>query len=342
MRIAIPSAGGLVLLSICVAVVAGCATSSPGSAPIVERNGSREPSPAAGAAAPLEPGFHLVQRGDTLYSIARQYGQDPKNIIVWNQIENPNTIAPGQRVRVSPPGAAASVGPDNAGGAVAEIRPIVQPGGVESRPLDPVIGTVAGPTPSGTGAAVTPPGTLSDSVKREPRGGKQPYSEQAWASARSGDDKPAGTTGAPPAGTAVVPPAGANDTKPRPRATDGGLDWSWPTNGKIVAGFGDPNSKGIDINGRLGDPVLAAAPGKVLYAGQDLRGYGKLVVVKHSNQYLSVYAHNSEILVKEGQAVTKGQKIAELGKSDAQEPKLHFEIRRQGKPVDPLQYLPAR
>ena len=80
----------------------------------------------------------------------------------------------------------------------------------------------------------------------------------------------------------------------------------------------------------------------MLYAGQDLRGYGKLVVVKHSNQYLSVYAHNSEILVKEGQSVTKGQKIAELGKSDAQEPKLHFEIRRQGKPVDPLQYLPAR
>lgn len=346
MRKTIPSAGGLVLLSICIAVVAGCATSSPGSAPILERNASRGPSPAsvpaADATVPLEPGFHLVQRGDTLYSIARQYGQDPKSIIVWNQIENPNTIAPGQRVRVGPPPAAGSAGPDSVGGAVAEVRPIVQPGGVETRPLDPVSGTVAGPTPSGPGGAEPSTAPLSDSVKREPRGGKQPYSEQAWANARSGDDKPAGTSGAPPAGTAVVPPAGATDTKPKPRTTDSGLDWSWPTSGKIVAGFGDPNSKGIDINGKLGDPVLAAAPGKVLYAGQDLRGYGKLVVVKHSNQYLSVYAHNSEILVKEGEAVNKGQKIAELGKSDAQEPKLHFEIRRQGKPVDPLQYLPAR
>jgi len=346
MRKTIASAGGLVLLSLCIAVVAGCATSSPGSAPIVERNASRGASQAAApdatATAPLEPGFHLVQRGDTLYSIARQYGQDPKNIIVWNQIENPNAITPGQRVRVAPPPAAGSTGTNGAGGAVAEVKPIVEPGGVETRPLDSGIGTVAGPTPSGPGVAEIPAAPFTDSVKREPRGGKQPYSEQAWANARSGNDKPAGSDVAPPAGTAAAPPAGANETKPKPRPAEGALGWSWPTNGKIVVGFNDPSSKGIDINGKLGDPVLAAAPGKVLYAGQDLRGYGKLVVVKHSNQYLSVYAHNSEILVKEGEAVKTGQKIAELGRSDAKEPKLHFEIRRQGKPVDPLQYLPAR
>lgn len=348
MRKAIPSAGGLVLLSLSVAVLSGCATSTPGPAPIVERNSSRGTAPGA----PLEPGFHLVQRGDTLYSIARQYSQDPKNIIIWNQIENPNSIAPGQRIRVGPPGAATASG-GNA--AVAEVKPVVPLGSVEARPL----GTE--PSPPATPAAPASGAASAGSIKQEPRGGRQPYSEQAWAKARAGDDKPAGSAVAPPSATEAKPaarpeeakPAAADakpdakpeakpDAKPESRPADGALDWSWPTGGKVVAGFNDSTSKGIDIHGRLGDPVHAAAPGKVLYAGQDLRGYGKLVVVKHSNQYLSVYAHNSEILVKEGQTVSKGQKIAELGKSDAQEPKLHFEIRRQGRPVDPLQYLPAR
>lgn len=360
MRKTIPSAGGLVLLSLGIAVVAGCATSTPGPAPIVERNASREPVPvAAPSSAPLEPGFHLVQRGDTLYSIARQYGQDPKNIIIWNQIVNPNAIAPGIRVRIGPPSVAAASGAGNASAAVAEVRTIIPQGGVDARPLgaDPTPIT-AGSPPAGP-AIPQVPTAQAGPIKQEPRGGKQVYSEQAWAEARAGDNKPAGAS-------AVVPQAVTNETKPaakpeesKPadadsridarteakadaRPADGAFDWSWPTGGKVIAGFNDGTSKGIDINGKLGDAVLAAAPGKVLYAGQDLRGYGKLVVVKHSNQYLSVYAHNSEILVKEGQSVTKGQKIAELGKSDAQEPKLHFEIRKQGKPVDPLQYLPAR
>ncbi len=377
MTIKAPSAGGRLLLLLGCAFVAGCASTAPGPAPILDRSAPRAPATTASTppAAPAEPGTHVVQRGDTLYGIARQYNQDPKNIIIWNRIENPNAIAPGQRVRVAPPGTTAAVAPA-AGTAGVEVKPIVPPGGVESRPLaaggevasEPFAPAAPAATPVGEARPETrPPAAGGAAIKREPRGGKQPYSEQAWEKARAGEEaatgapavaaapavtegkpagkpenkaetkaesKPEGANGA--AGEAKLPPA-----EPRP-ADANGMDWAWPTSGKVVGNFNDSTSKGIDIGGKLGDPVLAAASGKVLYAGQDLRGYGKLVVVKHSNQYLSVYAHNSEILVKEGQAVGKGQKIAELGKSDASEPKLHFEIRRQGKPVDPLQYLPAR
>ncbi len=125
------------------------------------------------------------------------------------------------------------------------------------------------------------------------------------------------------------------------------MDWTWPTGGKVLTQFvdggaGKESNKGIDIAGRAGEPVQAAAAGKVVYAGSGLRGYGNLVIVRHNATYLSAYAHNSKILVKEGQTVTRGQKIAEIGSSDADQPKLHFEIRFQGKPVDPLKYLPER
>jgi lipoprotein NlpD len=127
-----------------------------------------------------------------------------------------------------------------------------------------------------------------------------------------------------------------------PRADDDEkLDWQWPATGKLVTGFSDTaNLKGIDIAGKAGQPVLASAAGKVVYAGTGLRGYGKLVIVKHNTTFLSAYAHNSEILVKEGQQVTRGQKIAEMGNTDSDQVKLHFEIRQLGKPVDPLKYLP--
>jgi lipoprotein NlpD len=117
------------------------------------------------------------------------------------------------------------------------------------------------------------------------------------------------------------------------------ISWSWPHKGKILRGF-EGGNKGIDIAGKISDPIFAAAEGKVLYVGSNVRGYGNLVIVKHSAAYLSAYAHNSQIFVKEGQAVTAGQKIAELGKSDSEQAKLHFEIRHQGKPVDPMQFLP--
>ena len=116
----------------------------------------------------------------------------------------------------------------------------------------------------------------------------------------------------------------------------------WPAAGKPITPFVEGSSKGVDIAGKAGDPVLAAAAGVVSYAGAGLRGYGNLVVLRHNATYLSVYAHNSKILVKEKQAVTKGQKIAEMGSSDTESPRLHFEIRRQGKPADPQKFLPAR
>jgi lipoprotein NlpD len=110
----------------------------------------------------------------------------------------------------------------------------------------------------------------------------------------------------------------------------------------VVATFDDAKNKGISIAGRVGDPVVAAADGRVVYAGAGLRGYGNLIILKHNNTYLTAYAHNQALLVREDQAVKQGQKIAEMGSSDADRVKLHFEVRRQGKPVDPLNHLPKR
>jgi lipoprotein NlpD len=146
---------------------------------------------------------------------------------------------------------------------------------------------------------------------------------------------------APAASSPIVPstPAAAKDAAKDP---DEDLGWVWPAAGAVVATFDDARNKGLAIGGRAGDPVLAAAEGRVVYAGSGLRGYGNLVIIKHNNTFLSAYAHNQTLLVKEDQTVRRGQKIAEMGSSDADRVKLHFEIRRQGKPVDPARYLPAR
>jgi lipoprotein NlpD len=120
------------------------------------------------------------------------------------------------------------------------------------------------------------------------------------------------------------------------------LQWDWPAKGTLLQAFDETRNKGIDISGKEGDAVTAAGDGQVVYSGNGLRGYGNLVIIKHTDDYISAYAHNKQILVKQGQAVKRGQRIADLGKSDTANPKLHFEIRRQGKPVDPLKYLPPR
>ena len=129
-----------------------------------------------------------------------------------------------------------------------------------------------------------------------------------------------------------------------PPAAPGDEDvaWIWPAHGTLLAGFDEAKNKGLDISGKAGDAVLASADGRVVYAGAGLRGYGNLVILKHNSTFLTAYAHNQTLLVKEDQAVKKGQKIAEMGNSDADRVKLHFEIRRQGKPVDPAKYLPAK
>ncbi|MEY5029571.1 MAG: hypothetical protein RLZ63_1886 [Pseudomonadota bacterium] len=123
---------------------------------------------------------------------------------------------------------------------------------------------------------------------------------------------------------------------------DEGLGFIWPASGSVAAGFDEAKNKGLDITGKLGDPVLAAADGQVVYAGAGLRGYGNLIILKHNNTYLTAYAHNKALLVKEDQRVKKGERIAEMGNTDADRVKLHFEVRRLGKPVDPMRVLPAR
>jgi lipoprotein NlpD len=138
-----------------------------------------------------------------------------------------------------------------------------------------------------------------------------------------------------PVTSVPAPVAAATET------TEDALVFKWPTRGNLIAGFDEVKNKGLDIAGKVGDPVLAAADGRVVYAGSGLRGYGNLIILKHNNTYLTAYAHNQTLLVKEDQTIKQGQKIAEMGNSDADQVKLHFEIRRQGKPVDPAKYLPA-
>ena len=170
------------------------------------------------------------------------------------------------------------------------------------------------------------------------------------AGSTSGSDTSGGRTVAPvvvggDAGETVATPSTpvpAETPKASTAAASSNLGFIWPASGSVLAGFDEARNKGVDIGGKAGDPVVAAADGRVVYAGAGLRGYGNLIILKHNDTYLTAYAHNQKLLVKEDQNVKKGQKIAEMGSSDADRVKLHFEVRRQGKPVDPVRYLPAR
>lgn len=152
--------------------------------------------------------------------------------------------------------------------------------------------------------------------------------------------KPVASPAIAAASTATVPATSPAPT-PSPVVPEEGVNFQWPARGNLISGFDESKNKGLDIGGKAGDPVVAAADGRVVYAGAGLRGYGNLIILKHNNTYLTAYAHNQSLLVKEDQTIKRGQKIAEMGNSDADQVKLHFEIRRQGKPVDPAKYLPA-
>lgn len=143
---------------------------------------------------------------------------------------------------------------------------------------------------------------------------------------------------AKPAASAPVIPAPSTGSSGK----DDDLNWGWPVNGPVIANFDEPRSKGLDFGGKAGDPVYAAADGRVVYVGNDLRGFGNLVIIKHNDTYLTAYAHNQTLLVKDEQVVRKGQRIAEMGSTDADQVKLHFEVRKQGKPIDPARVLPNR
>ena len=259
------------------------------------------------------PDYHIVKKGDTLYSIALDYGQDYRELAAWNSLEDPGLIKVDQRLRLFPP---YSVGEATTAQPIPLAAPVVAP------------------------------------VFSEPTARKLPYSEQALAQLKMPAKAAVTPTPSDPAiaQSSTKSPTGHPTSPPIPvpgqkeiAAGDGKMVWEWPAQGRLLYAFGQgANPKGVGIEGRSGQPVLAAAPGKVVYSGSGLRGYGKLIIIKHNASYLSVYAHNSQILVKEGQAVAKGQKIAEIGDTDSDRIALHFEIRRLGKPIDPLQYLPER
>ncbi|KFB77198.1 peptidoglycan DD-metalloendopeptidase family protein [Candidatus Accumulibacter cognatus] len=297
-------------------VLAGCASITP--APLDERSTAAKPQVAIASK-----DMYLVKKGDTLYSIALDHGLDYRDLVTWNAIENPNRILIGQALRVRAPGSAVA-------GETAVVRPIGTVAVVEQRPL-------------GAGAAAVSAAGDAVVLKREPKAGKEAYSEQALARAQA-QPKPAEPAVAMATVTkAEAKPEAQGEARPGDTVAGGEeITWTWPASGKLIGTFSEGGNKGIDINGKAGDAVLAAGGGKVVYSGTGLRGYGKLVIVKHNNTYLTAYAHNQSVLVKEGQSVSKGQKIAEMGNTDADQVKLHFEIRRQGKPVDPLKHLPQR
>jgi lipoprotein NlpD len=322
--------------------LAGCMTRPP--APVDERAPfpAFRPPPAPPPAPPTREAetrvqTYVVKRGETLAQIALDHGVDYRELAAWNNIENPNVIRVGQVLVLGPGGQGA------AGGASASP-------GVTTAPL------VTAPPIGGPGEG-RPSRANTASYKSEPKAVKLPYSEQALAQLSAAPPPPTApppSVATPAPAPAVVPPVVATPPQsvsaappPKtesarvPEIDDDKIDWIWPASGKVIAGFSEnANLKGIDIGGKAGQPVLASAAGKVVYAGSGLRGYGKLIIVKHNNTFLSAYAHNREILVKEGQHVSKGQKIAEMGDTDADQVKLHFEIRRLGKPIDPSKYLP--
>jgi lipoprotein NlpD len=329
-------------------VLVACASRT--RAPVEDRTAlpAQPPAPAA-VTAPASPAeaesrgpTYTVKRGDTLYQIALDHGLDYKELAAWNGLDNPNKILTGQVLRVTAPGDATAT---TSGVTTAPLK--VAPAVTETRPGS---GTPGAPPPASASPSSVARNT--DNYKASPKAFKEPYSEQALRDvARAAQAPPDVVAAAAPSSAAKPePPRSVASTAssiaaPTPAAEaddEDKLDWVWPAKGKVVVGFSETaNLKGIDIAGAAGEPVIASAAGKVVYVGNGLRGYGKLVIVKHNKTWLSAYAHNREILVKEGQQVVRGQKIAEMGNTDADQVKLHFEIRRLGKPVDPARYLPA-
>ena len=315
------------------AFLAACA--SPYRAPVVDRPVTRASSPlfkppAPAPASPLfeqKPETYTVKRGDTLYSIALDKGVDYRELASWNNLPDPAVLKEGTVLRLRRPVAAQPAQPEARAPAQAEagvqVQPIVAPGAVEARSLgDAQTQAIAQPRAS---AAEAPRPEL---LKTGPKAIKLPYSEDNLATVlRQSPAEVKAEAAAPAAGAAVEAD---------------GVEWMWPASGRVLAGFSKSTNKGVDILGKIGDPVFASASGRVVYSGTGLRGYGKLIIIKHNDTYLSAYAHNSNLLVKEGQSVVKGQKIAEIGNSDSPQVKLHFEIRRQGEPVDPMKFLPER
>jgi len=295
--------------------LAGCATHNTHQrAPIEDRNRSVGSGSGAHAKTPPrvppgaqnagKPGYYTVKPGDTLIRVSLETGQNWRDLATWNNLDNPNLIEVGQVLRVVAPDATAVAGSTATG-----TKPIAAPS-IQARAIDPRTGASAASS-AASGTAVKP--------------------GASGASAASGTTAAASQAGSTP------------ETKdPKDNKDTDEPNWQWPATGPLLGGFEEGKRKGLAIGGKAGDPVFAAADGRVVYAGSGLRGYGNLVIIKHNAEYLTAYAHNQTLLVKEDQPVRKGQKIAEMGSTDAERVQLHFEIRKQGKPVDPARQLPTR
>jgi lipoprotein NlpD len=294
------------------------------------------------------PETYVVKKGDTLYSIALDHGLDYRELDAWNGLSDPNVIRIGQELKLRPPPGWRQ--PPEAGGDVVVARPAATTPAIEGKLLDGPVAIKTGPK------AVKL--AYSDRALAQLRG--QPVKTPGMDASTSdlpnaqpavgGPPKPASTTASPaipgkpaPAVAEAKSAIASPDAKAGTAVATGdqGITWVWPARGKLLHTFSEGlNPKGVAIGGQSGQAVMASAAGKVVYSGSGLRGYGKLIIIKHSDTYLSVYAHNRQLLVKEGERVARGQKIAEMGDSDSDRIALHFEIRRLGKPVDPLKYLP--
>ncbi len=268
------------------------------------------------------PDVHVVQKGETLYGIAFNYGLDYHEIAEINSIQNPKVIRVGQELRLF-------AGARSSGD-------VPMKSNIENEPSENINTTAST-------SAIASPATSSPTVviKEHPIALKLEYSEQAVAQI----EKLQAEQPRFGAKTFAQLPAAKSESTSGKRAQiievdDSELDWGLPAQGKWSNEFsGDSSRRGIDIIGKLGQPVVASAAGKVVYSGNGLRGYGNLVIIKHNKTFISAYAHNDKIVVKEGHVVKKSQKIAEMGNSDTNQVKLHFEIRKFGKPVDPANFL---
>jgi lipoprotein NlpD len=307
----------------CLALLLGCASHVP--APVQDRsNAGRQP----------ESGYREVVAGDTLYSIAWESGRDYRELAAWNRIPYPYVIKPGQKIRLFAPKEL----PTPPGGS-ADIR-VVRRGDTLYR-----IATESGVSPGELAAwnNITPPYLLRPGQRL--RMAPPPAS---GADESATDDRPSKMSKPDASIKPSVPATSSPAQEPAPPKTrpatkqtvprDTGATWGWPTQGAVLTRFG--SSKGIDIGGKPGQPIHASGDGRVVYQGSGLRGYGELIIVKHNAEFLSAYAHCRKTYVKEGDVVKKGQRIAEMGSSGTDRPKLHFEIRYRGTPVDPLVYLP--
>lgn len=324
----------------------GCAPVSP--APVYD---SARDLPVAEKPEPKvhRPQTHTIRAGETLAEIALEYGLDHRELALWNGVANPNLIYSGDVIRLSPPEAlpqAAAVPLQKA----APITParIAKPGASAAPQIVPAPAPQNVANAANAAAAITPQVVAPSSgetiargnapIKDGPVAAKYAYNARTLDKLRA--EHAAGNTAAPaPQIVSAAPTPSAAAPQQVRRRFD--VDWSWPTRGKIAGKFSE-KSKGIDIAGEKGAPVYAAADGKVVYTGSGVKSYGRLVILKHGNDYLSAYAHNDKILAKEGQQVARGEQIATVGDSGAARVMLHLEIRKSGKPFDPLQVLPPK